>query len=424
MRFALLFILAGVIFSSCAAERHRHKYTEGDTFTRPPVYHSPESMATELNMLHAAYPLITSTSTVGYSVSGRPIYAFIISGNPATSTINISGTDFYKPRIRLTGSIHGNEYISGEILISFIKYLLQNYDAAHPEYNVTRLVDTRYIAIIPMLNPDGVASSTRNNAHGVDLNRNFSYKWTSGGDHGTSSFSQPESAALRDYSLGNVFHLAATYHSGAVIVNMPFDYGCENRMSGDCAGHPDAPIENDFVKYISRVYTAAGTFLTNPGILNDPPYVVQGTINGGDWYVANGTLQDWSYMEAGCMEVTIEVANSSPLTAEGIDQVFMYNRDSIIAYMDAAGTGVYGRITPNGTTTPVAGAKVYIWATTTEGDLQVRSDSDGYYFKILKNGTYTVYASSTGYSLASTTVTIESSATSTRAVRRDFQLIP
>ena len=31
--------------------------------------------------------------------------------------------------------------------------------------------------LVPVYNPDGLARHTRRNAHGVDLNRNYPYKW-------------------------------------------------------------------------------------------------------------------------------------------------------------------------------------------------------------------------------------------------------
>src|SRR5262249_44385820 len=51
-------------------------------------------------------------------------------------------------------------------------------------------------------NPDGVAADTRGNAHGVDLNRNFSFDWThlSGGEYsGAGPLSEPESRAARRF---------------------------------------------------------------------------------------------------------------------------------------------------------------------------------------------------------------------------------
>jgi protein MpaA len=57
--------------------------------------------------------------------------------------------------------------------------------------------------IVRDLNPDGVASHTRGNAHGVDLNRNFPYRWRPLGPPGTQQYagpralSEPESRLAR-----------------------------------------------------------------------------------------------------------------------------------------------------------------------------------------------------------------------------------
>ena len=61
----------------------------------------------------------------------------------------------------VVGAIHGNE--TGGIAI-----------ARALEHLAPRDLD---LWIVPDLNPDGVAAGTRQNAHGVDLNRNFPWHW-------------------------------------------------------------------------------------------------------------------------------------------------------------------------------------------------------------------------------------------------------
>ena len=377
---------------------------EGDPFPQPASYHSPSELISALNQINITYSSITRIYTIGYSTEGKPISVFIITDNPDTNEID-------EPKIRLSGSIHGNEYVSGEILVRFIEYITENYNPSQPDDTITKLINNRYIAVIPMINPDGVEAGTRNNSNGVDLNRNFSYAWTDGYDHGAYPFSESESAAVKNYSLETVFHLSATYHSGTAIVNMPFDYGRESDGV--------IPVEYDLVKYLGKIYSTSGTFLQNPDLMSSI-YVDSGTINGGDWYIVNGSLQDWSYMESGCLDFTIEVADTSPSTEEGIDEVFLYNRDSIIAFIDAAGIGVYGKVTDSGNN-PIVGARVYVNDGSIDGDLRIFSDIDGYYYKILQTGNYTVKFSASGYQPYEEAVTISGAVP---AFRLDAQLAP
>ena len=107
-----------------------------------------------------------STETVGHSVEGRPIRAVRV-GNPRA-----------KKKVLVVGEIHGNE-LAGRAVTKRLR-------RAHPPRGVEYW-------LIDDLNPDGAAAGTRENAHGVDLNRNFPYRWRGGGP---APLSEPETAAF------------------------------------------------------------------------------------------------------------------------------------------------------------------------------------------------------------------------------------
>ena len=345
-------------------------------------YNTPEEIEIFLDEVKLHYPSITSIETVGYSESGRVIKALIISDNPGT----LEG----EPAVRLTGGIHGSEMMGVELLVRFIEYLTSNYGK---NTTVTNMVNSRYICIIPVLNPDGLARKRRYNDNDIDLNRNFDQPL---------ALMESEAYGLVDFSSSRCFCLSITYHVGAVLVNMPFDYGRESLGI--------FPVENDLVKTFAKTYTNAGTFLSNPDLYMSP-YMNEGTINGGDWYVITGSLQDWSYTQTGCLDLTIEVAKRNPDTEEGVQQVFLFNRDSIMAYIDKACDGIYGRVTDG--TNPIQDVEVTI----SGGDLVIKTDSNGYYNRILLPGTYDITFSKSGYA----TSTVNSITVSDRT-QLDIQL--
>jgi protein MpaA len=87
---------------------------------------------------------------LGRSVDGRPIVAVEV-GNPASPR-----------KVLVVGVVHGNEPAGiaiADLVIS--RPALAGVD----------------LWVVPSFNPDGVAEGTRGNAHGVDLNRNFPWRW-------------------------------------------------------------------------------------------------------------------------------------------------------------------------------------------------------------------------------------------------------
>ncbi len=89
---------------------------------------------------------LASVVTVGYSFQHRPI-----------QLVHVPGPG---PRVLVVGCIHGNE-CAGLAVIAALR-------RTHPREDLW---------LVPTLNPDGLAHGTRQNARGVDLNRNFPSEW-------------------------------------------------------------------------------------------------------------------------------------------------------------------------------------------------------------------------------------------------------
>jgi protein MpaA len=94
-----------------------------------------------------------TTLTVGRSVEGRAIGAYVFRGTP-------------KRTVLILGGFHGDEPKSVLVARRWVDFLLTERDP---------IDDARWV-VVPLVNPDGYAKRQRRNARRVDINRNFPTK--------------------------------------------------------------------------------------------------------------------------------------------------------------------------------------------------------------------------------------------------------
>ncbi|HKG44732.1 MAG TPA: M14 family zinc carboxypeptidase [Gaiellaceae bacterium] len=152
--------------------------------------------ALSLTSLTSAAPQTSEGVPIGRSVRGRPIVAFERGDRSAPVTLVIA-------------VIHGSEP-AGLRVISQLRHVA-----------LPRAV---HLWLVPTANPDGLAAGKRQNAHGVDLNRNWPTAWVhngvpwDGSYSGPRPMSEPENRALRTFILRIRPALTIWYHQPLEVV--------------------------------------------------------------------------------------------------------------------------------------------------------------------------------------------------------------
>lgn len=201
----------------------------------------------EMKYLAQTYPEITKLSIIGYSWGIKddavalngvsddnvdpersiPIYALEICNNP--------GVMDGRPATLHQAGNHGGELDANEMCMNLAWYLCTQYGE---DEEVTELLDTTRVYLLPYTNPDGniinfrdrtnINPAARTNARGVDPNRNWAYRWGSnngslsnlGSTHrGRGPNSEPETQAISSlYRNDNIISSISGHTSGQIII--------------------------------------------------------------------------------------------------------------------------------------------------------------------------------------------------------------
>ena len=226
---------------------------------------------------------------IGKSVFGMPIFVF-----------TVEKTIF--PQIIVQYSMHAREYITSLLALKQIE-----------RFACFGKVGT--VHFIPLVNPDGVKIATtinptyKANGRGVDLNVNFDAMWGQGqtnttikGDCnyiGEHPFSEPESIALRDFTLKIKPNATVSYHSKGEEIYYEFHQSERDKL---------------------RDYSLAKAVRKVTG------YKIKSTPN------SCGGYKDWCVQKLKIPSLTIEVGCdllSHPIGEENLDSIYLKNQKVI-----------------------------------------------------------------------------------------------
>ncbi|MEU6290435.1 M14 family zinc carboxypeptidase [Streptomyces sp. NPDC046988] len=185
-------------------------------------------------------PRLTKVVSIGRTVNGQDILALKLTKNAKESK------DGSKPSVLYMSNQHAREWITPEMTRRLMHHYLDKYDE---DRRIRKLVDSTELWFLLSANPDGYDYTFENTDNrlwrknlrdnngdgalgagdGVDLNRNFAYKWgyddegsspnpTSQTYRGAGPNSEPETKALDRFQKRIGFTYGINYHSAAELL--------------------------------------------------------------------------------------------------------------------------------------------------------------------------------------------------------------
>lgn len=306
-------------------------------------YHTFAEYTAELKAVADAHPDIVQRVLIGKSYQGRNIWAAKVSDNVAV--------DENEPEVLFDGLHHADEHMGLEMTLKILHWLADGYGN---DARITKLVDTREVWIVFAVNPDGAEFDIRggrfhawrknrqpnaNGTVGTDLNRNYGYRWGSGGRtsgnplaityKGPAAWSAPESRVVRDFVKSRVVNgrqqirAAITFHEAGRLVMWPYGYTKTN-IPGDMTAQDHAAL------------VAIGkTMAKSNGYRAE---------QASDLYLTSGTSRDWLYGTYRIFSYTFEMSVVDYPRDSMIGPETSRNREAVLTLISRAGCplGVLG----------------------------------------------------------------------------------
>ncbi|KAM0789382.1 hypothetical protein ACM66B_000211 [Microbotryomycetes sp. NB124-2] len=245
-------------------------------------YHPYTAINQILREMEQQYPAFAKVVSLGHSSEGREILGLKVTNMTQWSAdldigsfgvVDADGAHSYKRKKQpkkpkrksgfvVIGGQHAREWIAPATSLYLMHDLLLTTTSPNP----SPLLNSLEFTFVPVSNPDGYEYTwapegdrlwrknrqpVGDDCFGIDLNKNWAYKWSSGNrpnpcsdaHPGSKPFQAPELKAIRDFLLneGNNVHAFVDLHSFGQMIMYPFSYSCD-KSSPDEENHFEAVI--------------------------------------------------------------------------------------------------------------------------------------------------------------------------------------
>ncbi|XP_056285484.1 inactive carboxypeptidase-like protein X2 isoform X1 [Pseudoliparis swirei] len=383
-------------------------------------HHSYKDMRQLMKVVNDMCPNITRIYNIGKSHSGLKLYAIEISDNPGEHEVG-------EPEFRYSAGSHGNEVLGRELLLLLMQFMCLEYLSGNQR--IRHLVEETRIHLLPSINPDGYEkafkmgselsgwSLGRWNGDGIDIHHNFpdlnsilwegeAKKWIPRkmfNHHvpipqwylSRNASVAVETRALIAWMEKMPFVLGGNIQGGELVVTFPYD---KTRSQGVTREQTPTPDDHVF-RWLAFSYASTHRLMTtvNQRVCHTEEFAKEdGTINGASWHTAAGSMNDFSFLHTNCFELSMFVGCDKFPHESELPEEWENNRESLLVFMEQVHRGIKGVVRD------LQGRGIANAIVSVEGiSHDIRTASDGDYWRLLNPGEYRVRAKAEGYSLMS-----------------------
>ncbi|TNM91519.1 hypothetical protein fugu_019899 [Takifugu bimaculatus] len=256
------------------------------------------------------------------------------------------------------------------------------------------------------------------NQNGVDLNRNFPDAFThlSQKPPLDERKLEAEVQAVIGWLRNETFVLSANLHGGALVASYPYD---NSNGGSEWVGGASVSPDDDVFVHLAKVYSYNHASMHRGDGCGDSRPFLHGITNGYQWYPLPGGMQDYNYVWAQCLELTLEISCCKFPPVNQLPALWSANREALLAFIRQVHLGVKGQVFDS-SGVPVQNAVVEVKGRNNMSPF--RSDKHGEYYRLLLPGNYSFTVTLPGHETLTQTISIPPGPDRYSAVKHDFRL--